>query len=312
MHWLRSWESFVRIVETGSMAAAARRLDCTRAQISKQVADLEREFGVRLFERSTRKLALTPSGEVFHQHALRAIDAVSSTEIAVRNLGDTPCGLLRVSASITFGRMYIAPLLPRITAQYPELECELILTDQLVDLVDDNIDLALRHTKAPPEDAVAKRLVTLNRVICATPDYLATHGTPEHPGELARHACFGYLQSEMSSTLELIGRNGEQVSVPISSRFRFNNLDCVLDAVLAGHGLAILPTYLAGPEIQSGRLHTILDDYEPLTGFGRQLHACYTPSRVRLPKVRVFLEELERQFTPLPAWESFRSAKQNP
>lgn len=312
MHWLRSWESFVRIVETGSMAAAARRLDCTRAQISKQVADLEREFGVRLFERSTRKLALTPSGEVFHQHALRALDAISSTEIAVRNLGDTPCGLLRVSASITFGRMYIAPLLPRITAQYPELECELILTDQLVDLVDDNIDLALRHTKAPPEDAVAKRLVTLNRVICATPDYLATHGTPEHPGELARHACFGYLQSEMSSTLELIGRNGEQVSVPISSRFRFNNLDCVLDAVLAGHGLAILPTYLAGPEIQNGRLHTILDDYEPLTGFGRQLHACYTPSRVRLPKVRVFLEELERQFTPLPAWESFRSAKQSP
>ncbi len=312
MHWLRSWESFVRIVETGSMAAAARRLDCTRAQISKQVADLEREFGVRLFERSTRKLALTPSGEVFHQHALRAIDAVSSTEIAVRNLGDTPCGLLRVSASITFGRMYIAPLLPRITAQYPELECELILTDQLVDLVDDNIDLALRHTKAPPEDAVAKRLVSLNRVICATPDYLATHGTPEHPGELARHPCFGYLQSEMSSTLELIGRNGEQVSVPISSRFRFNNLDCVLDAVLAGYGLAILPTYLAGPKIQNGRLHTILDDYEPLTGFGRQLHACYTPSRVRLPKVRVFLEELERQFTPLPAWESFRSAKQNP
>lgn len=312
MHWLRSWESFVRIVETGSMAAAARRLDCTRAQISKQVADLEREFGVRLFERSTRKLALTPSGEVFHQHALRAIDAVSSTEIAVRNLGDTPCGLLRVSASITFGRMYIAPLLPRITAQYPELECELILTDQLVDLVDDNIDLALRHTKAPPEDAVAKRLVSLNRVICATPDYLATHGTPEHPGELARHPCFGYLQSEMSSTLELIGRNGEQVSVPISSRFRFNNLDCVLDAVLAGYGLAILPTYLAGPKIQNGRLHTILDDYEPLTGFGRQLHACYTPSRVRLPKVRVFLEELERQFTPLPAWESFRSAKQSP
>lgn len=312
MHWLRSWESFVRIVETGSMAAAARRLDCTRAQISKQVADLEREFGVRLFERSTRKLTLTPSGEVFHQHALRALDAISSTEIAVRNLGDTPCGLLRVSASITFGRMYIAPLLPRITAQYPELECELILTDQLVDLVDDNIDLALRHTKAPPEDAVAKRLVTLNRVICATPDYLATHGTPEHPGELARHPCFGYLQSEMSSTLELIGRNGEQVSVPISSRFRFNNLDCILDAVLAGHGLAILPTYLAGPKIQNGRLHTILDDYEPLAGFGRQLHACYTPSRVRLPKVRVFLEELERQFTPLPAWESFRSAKQNP
>lgn len=312
MNWLSSWESFVRVVETGSMAGAARRLDCTRAQVSKQIAELERSFGVRLFERSTRKLALTPSGEVFHQHALRALDAVASTEIAVRNLGDTPSGLLRISASITFGRLYIAPLLPRITDQYPELDCELILTDQLVDLVDDNIDLALRHTKAPPDEAVAKRLVTLSRVLCATPAYLAAHGRPEHPSELAWHPCFGYLQAETSRTLDLLGQQGDQVSVPIASRFRFNNLDCVLDAVLAGHGLAILPTYLAGPEIQRGRLQTVLDDYEPLTGFGRQLYACYTPSRVRLPKVRVFLDELERLFNPHPPWENFRSANRNP
>lgn len=312
MNWLGSWESFVRVVETGSMAAAARRLNCTRAQVSKQIADLEREFGVRLFERSTRKLALTPSGEVFLQHALRALDAVASTEIAVRNLGDTPCGLLRISASLTFGRMYIAPLLPRIAAQYPELECELILTDQLVDLFDDNIDLALRHTKAPPDDAVARRLFALNRVICATPDYLATHGIPGEPNELARHPCFGYLQADTSNTLELIGPNGEQTSVPLTSRVRFNNLDCILEAVLAGHGLAVLPTYLCGPEIRRGRLQTVLDDYEPLTGFGRHLYACYTPSRVRLPKVRVFLEELERQFIPIPPWENFRSANRNP
>lgn len=312
MHWLNSWESFVKVVETGSMAEAARRMDCTRAQISKQIADLERQFGTRLFERSTRKLALTPSGEVFHQHALRALDAVASTEIAVRNLGDTPSGLLRISASLTFGRLYIAPLLPRLTAQYPELECELILTDQLVDLVDDNIDLALRHTKAPPDEAVARRLVTLNRVLCATPAYLAAHGMPAQPNDLARHPCFGYLQATSSNTLDLLGKNGEQISVPVTSRFRFNNLDCVLDAVLAGHGLAILPTYLAGPEIQRGRLQTVLDDYEPLTGFGRQLYACYTPSRVRLPKVRVFLDELERLFNPQPPWENFRSAARSP
>ena len=312
MHWLNSWESFVKVVETGSMAEAARRLDCTRAQISKQIADLERQFGARLFERSTRKLALTPSGEVFHQHALRALDAVASTEIAVRNLGDTPSGLLCISASLTIGRLYIAPLLPRLTAQYPELECELILTDQLVDLVDDNIDLALRHTKAPPDEAVARRLVTLNRVLCATPAYLAAHGTPTQPNDLARHPCFGYLQAASSNTLDLLGQDGEQISVPLASRFRFNSLDCILDAVLAGHGLAILPTYLAGPEIQHGRLQTVLDDYEPLTGFGRQLYACYTPSRVRLPKVRVFLDELERLFNPQPPWERFRSAARSP
>ena len=124
--WLGSWDSFVKVVESGSMAAAARRLDCTRAQVSKQIAELERAFGVRLFERSTRKLNLTPSGEVFHQHALRALEAIHSTEVAVRNLGDAPRGVLRVSASITFGRMYIAPLLPQVVAKYPELSCELV------------------------------------------------------------------------------------------------------------------------------------------------------------------------------------------
>jgi len=135
---------------------------------------------------------------------------------------------------------------------------------------------------------------------------------PAQPNDLARHPCFGYLQATSSNTLDLLGKNGEQISVPITSRFRFNNLDCVLDAVLAGHGLAILPTYLAGPEIQRGRLQTVLDDYEPLTGFGRQLYACYTPSRVRLPKVRVFLDELERLFNPQPPWENFRSAARSP
>lgn len=158
MTWLSSWDSFVKVVEAGSMAAAARRLDCTRAQISKQIAELERAFGVRLFERSTRKLSLTPSGEVFHQHARRALEAIQSTEVAVKNMGDAPRGVLRISASITFGRMYIAPLLPKIVEKYPDLSCELVLTDELVDLVEDNIDLALRLTKTPPEDTVAKKL----------------------------------------------------------------------------------------------------------------------------------------------------------
>lgn len=302
MGWLASWESFVKVVESGSMAAAARRLDCTRASVSKQVAELERSLGARLLERSGRRLSLTPSGEVFHQHALRVLEAVASTEIALRKLGDTPSGLLRVSASITFGRMYVAPLLPRLTARYPDLECELILTDQLVDLIDDNIDLALRHTKAPPEDAVARKLVAVRRVLCAAPSYLAEHGEPETPGDLARHPCFGYQQGS-GHDIELAGPGGEVVGVRVSSRFCFNSLDCVLDAVLAGHGVAMLPTYLCGPEIRRGRLRAVLEDHEPQTGFGRHIHACYTPSRVRLPRVRVFLDELKRQLAPVPPWE---------
>jgi DNA-binding transcriptional LysR family regulator len=303
MAWLGSWDSFVKVVESGSMAAAARRLDCTRAQVSKQVAELERAFGVRLFERSTRRLSLTPSGEVFHQHALRALEAVQGAEVAVRNLGDVARGILRISASITFGRMYIAPLLPQVVAKHPELRCELVLTDALVDLVDDNIDLALRLTRTPPQDAVARKLVLMKRVICGTPAYFAAHGEPRTPCDLAHHPCFSYMLPEDGRSWRLVDRAGDEISIPVASKFDFNNVDCILDAVLAGHGLAILPTYLCGPELARGRLRSVLGDWAPVSGLGRHLYACYTPNRVRVPKVRVFLAELEATFHPAPPWE---------
>ncbi|KAB2919424.1 MAG: LysR family transcriptional regulator [Dechloromonas sp.] len=303
MNWLGAWESFVRVVEAGSMAGAARGLKCTRAQVSKQIAELERSFGVRLIERSTRRLVLTPPGEVFLQHARRTLEAIRGTEIAVRNLGEQPCGVLRISASISFGRMYVAPLLPRLTARYPELACELVLTDQSVDLFADNIDIALRMTKAPPEEAVARKLVPLKRVICAAPAYLAAHGEPRTPQELAGHSCFNYLVAGETADWCLADGRGNEIRVPVSSRLRFNNLDCVREAVLAGQGLAIMATYLCAADLAAGRLQAVLGDYEPVTRFGTHVHACYTPSRVRVPKVRVFLDALEREFNPVPPWE---------
>lgn len=303
MSWLGSWESFVRVVEAGSMAGAARRLKCTRAQVSKQIGDLERAFGMRLIERSTRKLVLTPSGEVFLEHAQRTLEAIRGTEIAVRNLSEQPCGILRISAAISFGRLYIAPLLPRLTAHYPELSCELVLTDDAVNLFDDNIDIALRMTKAPPEDAVARRLVPLKRVVCGAPAYLAAYGAPQTPQELAAHPCFSYLLAGETAEWSLVDARGNEIRVPVSNRLRFNNLDCVREAVLAGHGLAIMATYLCAADLAAGRLQAVLTDYEPVTRFGSHVHACYTPSRVRVPKVRVFLDALEREFNPLPPWE---------
>lgn len=305
MNWLPAWESFVRVVEGGSMAAAARAAGCTRAQISKQVAELERELGARLFERSTRRLALTAAGEVFHQHALRALEAVASTEIAVRNLGDAPRGTLRVSATVSFGRHCVAPLLPELLAAYPELECELILTDDVVDLVGDNIDLALRMTRLPPEDAVARKIADLRRVICAAPAYLARHGTPRSPQELLQHQCLSYALRDGKSWA-LVDARGAEVQVPVRSRINFNNLDCMLDAVLAGHGIAVLPTYLCHRELARGMLRTVVDGYEPNIAIGRELYACFTPSRVRVPKVKVFLDALVQRFQPVPPWEQER------
>ena len=301
MSWLASWDTFVKVVESGSMAAAARRLDCTRAQVSKQIGELERRFGVRLFDRSTRKLFLTPSGEVFYQHALRALESVELTEVAVRNLGDVPSGLLRISASVVFGRIWLAPLLPRLTARYPELECELILTNTLVDLAEDRIDLALRFCRTPPEDVVAKRIFTMETVICAAPTYLARHGTPRQPRELVDHQCFSFLLSD-NRIWHLLDRAGTEIAIPVRGRIQFNEPASILDATLAGHGLAILPTYLCCNELADGRLVRVLTDYTPRIDFGRHLYACYMPSRARLPKVKVLLDELEALLKPLPPW----------
>jgi DNA-binding transcriptional LysR family regulator len=301
MAWLNSWECFVKSVEGGSMAAAARRLGCTRAQVSKQIGDLERSFGVRLFERSTRKLGLTPAGEVFYQHAVQALDAVESAEVAVKNQGDVPRGLLRVSAAVAFGRIVLAPLLPRIAAKYPELECELILADQPVDLVDDRIDLALRMTRQPPQDAVARPLIAIERVICAAPAYLAAQGEPATPGDLAQHQCFSYLLTD-ERVWHLLSPAGEEIQVPVKSRFQFNEIGCLYDAVLAGQGLAILPRYLCGPGLARGELQVVLPGFEPIVPFGRHLYACYAPSRSRAPKVKVFLDELAALLSPVPPW----------
>lgn len=304
MRWLASWESFVRVVEEGSMAAAARRLDCTRAQVSKQVGELEQAFGVRLFERSTRKLVLTPSGEIFHRHALQALDAVNGAELAVRNVDEVPRGVLRLGASAVFGRQCVAPFVPRLLARYPELECELILSDERVDFADASIDLALRMTKSPPEDVVSRLLLVLRRVICASPAYLAAHGRPQQPADLAAHQCFSHLLSD-GGMWRLRDGGGNELSVPIHSRLRFNDIGSTLDAVRAGQGIAILPTYLCGDALAQGELETLLDAYEPQVDFGRNLYACYLPSRGRLPAVRAFLGEFQAWLSPEPPWERY-------
>jgi DNA-binding transcriptional LysR family regulator len=307
MSWLSSWLAFVKVVETGSMAGASRRLDCTRAQVSKQIGELERRFGVRLFERSTRRINLTPSGEVFYQHALRTLESIDATEVAVRNLGDEPRGMLRISATVAFGRMYVAPLIPGIVARYPDLECELILADQTVDLVDDRIDLAIRMTRDPPQDAVVRRLIEVKRVICASPAYIETHGEPRTPMELADHQCFSYLLTD-DKVWRLADRQGKETDIPVRSRFQFNDIACMHDAVRNGHGLAILPLYICGADLASGALKLVLDDFEPVVSFGRHIYACYTPSRVRAPKVAVFLAELERMLSPAPPWANRHQA----
>lgn len=296
MQWLSSWDSFVKTVETGSMSAAALRLNCTRAQISKQIGDLERNFNTKLFERAHRKLQLTPAGEVFYQQARQTLIAVQNTQVAMQNLGATePQGVLRISATVTLGRNYLTPLLPKLTERYPRLQCELILTDQVLDLVEHNLDIALRITRQPPEDVVAKRLGALKRAICATPAYFQCYGIPQTPTDLSQHRCFSYLLLD-NYRWHLTDASGYEFHIPIQNRIQFNELSSIFTATLAGEGIAILPRYLCGDALREGLLQEVLSDYTPHLNFGQHLYACYSPSRVRIPKVQIFLSEIEHLF----------------
>lgn len=296
MLWLSSWDSFVKTVEAGSMSAAALRLNCTRAQISKQIGDLERNFGTKLFERAHRKLQLTPAGEVFYQQARQALIAVQNTEVAMQNLGASePQGILRISATVTLGRKYLTPLLSQFTERYPRLQCELLLTDQVLDLVEHNLDLALRITRQPPAEVIAKRLGALKRAICATPTYFQQYGIPQIPQDLSQHRCFSYLLLD-NYRWHLTDTAGYEFHIPIQNRIQFNELTSIFTATLASEGIAILPRYLCGDALKQGLLQEVLTDYTPHLNFGQYLYACYSPSRVRVPKVQIFLSEVEHLF----------------
>ncbi len=302
MVWLDSWDAFVKTVESGSMAAAARRLDCSRAQVSKLVADLERALGVRLLERTTRRLSLTPGGEVFYQHAQRVLEELREAELALQNMRDTPSGVVRITCSVSLGRLHVAPLLPQLAQAYPQLHCELDLNDRIADLVDEGFDLALRMTDAPSENVVARRLAPIRRVVCASPAYLAAMGIPQTPQDLAHHHCFVYAHPRGGMVWRFAGSSGE-VAVAVRGKFQVNNADAILEAVLQGHGIAILPTYLCGAALARGALLPVLPGHEPITPFGRHVYACYPASRVQLSRLRVVLQALERHFGPVPPWE---------
>lgn len=296
MQWLSSWDSFVKTVEVGSMSAAANRLNCTRAQISKQIADLERSFGTQLFERTHRKLQLTPAGEVFYQQARQALAAVQNTEFAMQNLGTTePQGILRISATMTLGRRLIVPLLPKITERYPRLQCELLLTDQVLDFAEHNLDITIRLTRYPPDDVIVRKLGTLKRVICATPAYFQRYGIPQTPQDLSQHRCFSYLLLD-NYIWHLTDAHGNEFHIPISNRIQVNELTSLFESTLAGEGISILPSYLCGDALKAGQLQAVLSAYTPHLNFGQHVYACYPPSRARVPKVQIVLQALETVF----------------
>lgn len=290
---------FARVAEAGSFAEAARRLNTSRSAISKAVAKLEIALGARLLNRTTRHLSLTEIGLIVAAHAARVQEEVDQLEQVVGSISDEPRGTLRVSASVAFGTLHVAPALADFLALHPRLTMELTITDRQIALAEEGYDMAIRVTAEPPLNLVARKLAPVRRKLCGTPAYFQKHGLPLIPADLVRHNCLDYTRSGEQGLWRFTGPNGE-IDVPVSGSLQVDDDEALSQAVLGGLGVALLPTFIIGKELQAGHLQAVLSEYIPVE---RHVYAMYLPSRHLPLKVRAFIDFLIERIGKEPYWD---------
>ncbi|SDY33737.1 DNA-binding transcriptional regulator, LysR family [Variovorax sp. YR266] len=299
MDRLNAMQAFVAVVEAGSFVRAAEALGVSKTSISRLVVDLEAHLGTRLLQRTTRRVRPTQAGERFFARASLLLSDLEEAESEVTWTTLTASGLLRLSVPLSFGQRHLAPLFPLYRNQYPDVQLEVSLTDQMVDLVDEGFDLAIRATPQHRETYVARHLAPIRMVICASPAYVAKHGAPETPEALTRHNCLTKTSGANSETWT-VSQAGNTISVPVRGSMRADSGDVLCTAALADEGVIVMPTFMVGDDIARGSLVPLLLDWQfrPVT-----LMAVYPTRRYLSAKVRTFVEFMQKAFAGEPAWD---------
>lgn len=298
MDKLSSLRAFVKVVELGSFSEAGRQLRLSRSAISKYVGELEQSLGVQLLNRTTRHASPTENGQAYFERALAVLDDLDAADQAVAQAQSTPRGLLRVNAPMSFGTLQLGPAIADFMADYPELQIHLVLSDDQVDPTQGGHDVTLRIADLESSSLIARKIVGIDRVICASPDYLQQHGTPATPAELRKHSLLTYGFLLTGNQWKLSGADGDHWIQP-SWNLCANNAEVLCDAAVRGRGIALLPTFIAGRALRDGRLQAFLADYRapPLT-----LYAIYPPTRHLAVKVRLFIDFLVERFAAQKDW----------
>lgn len=303
MDYLGAMRLFVRVIDLGSFSQAATDRHTKVSTVSRAVTALEEDLGITLINRTTRRLHPTEAGMEFYDRASRILAEVEGAREQMASLSDRPQGLLRLNIPGAFGRRHVMPFLPGFLRRYPDISIDVELTEKTVDLIDVGADLAIRIGVLPASTMVARKLAGHRRVLCASPAYLQSAPTLDHPRDLARQACLGF------SLLQPAGhwrfrKDAETVDVAISGPLKANDSEALLDAALGGLGIVLLPNWLAGSEIAAKRLISLLPDWEGSLAPGdRAIWAIYPPKKVLSPKVRVFLDFIEARFGAPPYWD---------
>ena len=294
--------SFVAVVEAGSFVGAADATGLSKAAVSRHVAELEQRLGARLLHRTTRRLSLTDDGQLFFTRAKEMLAAIDEAESEISSRSGEPSGLLRINAPLTFGVLHLAPLWGRFAQLYPKVSLDIELSDRVVDLVEEGYDLAVRITNLPNSQLVSRRLASTRMVACASPQYLALHGTPAHPDELARHEVISYSYFAARDEWSFIAPDNSSVTVRTHARIHANNGDTCRAAALDHQGVILQPDFIVADDLRRGALVELLPNYRAMT---LGIHAVY-PSRKHLPiKTRRLVDFLVEAFA-VPGWNALR------
>jgi DNA-binding transcriptional LysR family regulator len=288
MDIVSSMKIFVAVVDNGSFAAAADRLDMSRAMASKSLAALEDHLGTRLLNRTTRRLSLTEAGMAFYERSVQILADVWEAEQVAGRMAAEPRGTLKVTMPLTYGLHRLGPLIAAYVNRYPQVKLDLSLNDRKIDLVEEGFDVAIRIGRLPGSGLIARKLGTDHSVIVGAPGYLARHGKPEVPADLIGHVCLGYSLASLGDEWRLQGPDGI-VGVRCSGSIKADNGDMLRLAAIAGSGLIFQPRFIVEEDIRTGRLEQVLGDY---TSEELGIHAVYPSRRHLSAKVRTFVDFL--------------------
>lgn len=292
---------FVSAVEAGSFTAAAHRLGLSKSAVGKSVATLEARLGIRLLDRTTRRLGLTAEGSDFYRSCLRVLAELDEAEARAATGRREVSGTLRVSLPVTFGRKWVMPVLRDLTRLHPALSLDVGFTDRAVDLVEENIDLAVRLGDPGNSAFLSARSLGVQRiVVCGSPSYFAARGHPTSIDSLVDHDCITFAQGGRVLPWKLEGANGRVLDVKVKGRHSISDGDALRSAVLDGMGIAQFPIWLVADELRRGALTTAFGS-RGVDGFS--IHAMWPATRDLAPKIRITVDHLLRSFTPTAPWE---------
>ncbi|MEK6346539.1 MAG: LysR family transcriptional regulator [Burkholderia sp.] len=289
--------ALLAVLDTGSFTAAGRRLGRDSSVISRRLKALETRLGTRLVERSTRRLSPTEAGVRLRERVQEAMQLIRTGEEEARSLAATPTGLLRLSLPAGFGRRWIAPRLPAFLARYPSLDVEASFTDRFVDLIAERFDAGVRIGRLDDSRLVARRVLGMRRLLCASPAYLAAHPPIRHPRDLALHACIGFTPMASHPVWHL-SRRGERQAVRTRSRLATDDIDAALHAALQGTGVSFSADWIVADALRDGRLATVLPGWD--VAGDEVMHVVRASAQHTPAKVRAFIDWLTGEFATAP------------